>query len=187
MWVRLCGPMPPGTTSVDYWVLLSRIADIVSVVGFPLAIAGLIWTIWGVLKARSAAEAAQTAAEAAQSRLLRVDAISGVAAVIATLEDLKRLHRAGAWDGMPERYASQRRALIAIRASNPKLTDPQAATLQGSISQLSGMEKQIERYLAQPDGEAPSAAKLNALLSRGADNLTQLLGELRIDDGNDDQ
>src|SRR3954465_10552067 len=100
--------------------------------------------------------------------------------MIAGLEDSKRLHPTGCWERMPERNGVQRRMLNEVRTGNQTLTDPQKATLQSAIQQLSAMEQQIEEHLARPNDEPVDAARLNRIISRQADNLTRLLTELKI-------
>ena len=171
-------PGQPPADGVLQWSL-SYVADWSSVAGLALAVIGFGVTIWGVLRSKSAAERAAKAAEAARSNLLRVDSIAEVSGVITGLQDIKRLHRSGSWPSMPERYGNARRMLVAVRAGNPALTDPQKALLQSTIQQLSMMERQIEEHLARP-ADAPDVAKLNRLVSLQVDNLTQLLTELKI-------
>jgi hypothetical protein len=170
---------PEQVPTSDVWDLLSKIANVSELVGLAVAIIGFWLTIRAARKARSAAESAKTAAEGARSNLLRVDSIAEVSGVITGLQDVKRLHRSGSWDGMPERYAIQRRMLIGVRSGNPSLTNSQKATLQSAISQLSLMERQIEEHLANP-ADPPDIAKLNGAVSKQADSLTQLLTELKI-------
>lgn len=157
---------------------IATVADIATLVGLAITVVGFGVTIVNVRRSKSAAERAELAAKEARSNLLRVDAIAGISGIIMGLEDIKRLHRGGSWDGMPERYGIQRRMLIAVRAGHLSLTDSQKATLQSVIQQLSMMEKQIEEHLASPG--SPDAARLNGIITRQADNLTQLLTELKI-------
>ncbi len=168
----------PSPAVVPGWTI-SHAADVATLVGLAITLIGFIVTIITVWKSKSAAERAEAAANEARSSLLRVDAIAGISGIVIGLEDIKRLHRSGSWDGMPERYGAQRRMLIAVRTGNLSLTDPQKAILQSAIQQLSMMEKQIEEHLASPES-APGAAKLNGIISKQADNLTQLLTELKI-------
>ena len=176
---------PQPTANIAGWTI-SSVADVATLVGLAITFVGFIVTIWNVVKSRSAAERAQQAAENARSSLLKVDSIAGLSGALGGFDDLKRLHRSGTWEGMPERYATQRRILIAIRTGNPRLTDAQKAILQSAIQQLSGMEKQIEEHLANPT-DPPDAARLNGIVSRQCDNLTQLLTELKIDGDHHEQ
>src|SRR5258706_10984196 len=116
-------PLPaPGWT-------FAHLADVVTVVGFAVTIIGFLITIVNVVRSRSAAERAEQAARAARSNLLRVDSVAAISGVISGLEDVKRLHRDGAWKGMPERYGVQRTLLISIRNANQSLTVNQKTAL----------------------------------------------------------
>lgn len=172
--------MQPGPLPIlDEGWTLSYVANVSELIGLTITFIGFWVTIRAVRKSRSAAEAAEKAAKDARSNLLKVDSIVGISGVISGLEDVKRLHRSGSWNGMPERYGIQRRMLIEVRTGNLNLTDSQKTTLQSAIQQLSVMEKQIEEHLASPES-TPDIAKLNGIISKHADNLTQLLTELKI-------
>jgi hypothetical protein len=161
---------------------ISTIADEATLIGLAITVVGFVVTIWNVLKSKSAAERAEAAAQNARSSLLRVDSVAAISAAIAGLEDIKRLHRGGAWEGMPERYGVQRRTLIGVRTGNPALTDGQRTSLQSTIQQLSMMEKAIEAYFADST-DTPNVARLNGILSRQADKLTELLTQLKLNGG----
>lgn len=178
-WARLTDGMQQPESQVTGWTL-TYVSDWASLIGVVIGLAGFAWTIWSVWKSRTAAERAEAAANAARSQLLRVDSIAGLSAVVAGLDDVKRLHRGGAWEGMPERYGTQRRLLISVRTGNASLTDPQRATLQSAINQLSMIEREVEEHLANPAAPAPDVVRLNRVVSKHADNLTKLITELKI-------
>jgi hypothetical protein len=178
-WVRLAPEMQSVTPPDPAGWSIGLAADVASLVGVVITIIGFAVTIWTVLKSKSAAERAEQAARTARSNLLRVDSIAGISAAITGFEDLKRLHRTGSWDGMPERYAVQRRSLIAVRSGSMTLTDAQKAILQSAVQQLSFMEKQIEAHLAHPE-DVPDRAKFNGIVSKQTGALTRVLGSIGL-------
>jgi hypothetical protein len=173
MFQAVDGGDPPAWT-------LSFIADVSSLVGLAITIVGFIVTVYNVRKSKAAAERAEEAARNARSNLLRVDSIAGISGVITGLEDIQRFNRLGSWHGTPERYALQRRTLVSIRSGNMALTDAQRSTLQSVIQQLLLLETQIEGHLAAPAAQSLDVPKVNGVISKHVDNLTQLLSELRV-------
>jgi len=95
--------------------LLNNWVNLVTVLGFVATIVGFIITIQTLIRTKRAAIADRDAAEAAKVQLSRVDTISDFSSAIAIMDEIKRLHRARAWDLVPDRYAILRRLLTSRR------------------------------------------------------------------------
>ena len=78
--------------------LPSNWGNLVTVLGFAI-------TIWTLARTKTAAVAARNAAEATKSQVSRIDTMNECAAAIAVMDEIKRLHRASAWDIVPDRYS----------------------------------------------------------------------------------
>lgn len=102
--------------------LLSNWVNLVTVLGFVVTTVGFIITIWMLIRTKTAALAAREAAEATKLQLSRRDTISDFSSAIAIMDEIKRLHRARAWDLVPDRYSILRRLLTSIQTLNPILT-----------------------------------------------------------------
>ena len=144
------------------------------VIGFVIAITGFGATFWNVSRSKNAAIKAEEAAQAARDSIRRFDAIVDFSTAIAVLEDIKRAHREkGLTEGLPERYAAIRKQLIVLRASSNDLPDDHRDAVQDAIANLSTMEAQIDKALANK-AELP-VARLNIVLSRNIDKLVDVL------------
>jgi len=95
------------------------------------------------------------------------------------MAEVKRLHRLETWQLLPERYDVLRRSLIRIKASGPSLTEVQLSQIQSAIQHFASMEKQVEKYLAAPDGPKPSVPRMNGIITTQLDTLTELMSALR--------
>jgi hypothetical protein len=109
-------------------------ADFASVLGFRTSLVGFTITIVAVLKSKSAAHQAAKAAAETRQKIATQAAIVDLNRIMADVEELKRLHRAGAWEVLPSRYASLRRQLLALKLSYLNLSKTRRASIQGVIS-----------------------------------------------------
>jgi hypothetical protein len=89
--------------------------DIFSVVGFPLAVIGLLITIFSVWRTKTAAEQARQAAMAARESIASYDAIADLSSAMSIMEEIKRHQRQRTWSILPDRYSDLRRRLMTIR------------------------------------------------------------------------
>jgi Co/Zn/Cd efflux system component len=146
-------------------------ADVAGLVGFVV-------TIIAALAAKSAAEAAKSAAENMREKIRLFDTVVDTQAVISALEDVKKLHRLRDWNALPEKYASIRRQLIMLREGGASLNDEQLKTIQNAVTNLSEMERQLDRSLAR-NAQPQGSDKLNPLISDDSDALVALLQSLK--------
>jgi hypothetical protein len=163
-----------GQSVVDF---LQRLGDPASVGDLFLSVVGFALTFYGVFKAKSAAQSAERAAKSTRDSIRLMDTVVDFAAAISTLEEIKRLQRAGQWLVLPDRYASLRKTLVTLRASNRRLTPGQLAAIQNSLVNLYELEATVERSLSDPSGL--KAAKFNAVISKDIDVLIAALEELK--------
>jgi hypothetical protein len=151
-----------------------------SILGLLVSIVGFGVTIFQVIRSRKAATAAAQAAAEARNALIMFEAVADFSSVIAAMEELRRLHRAGAWPILPDRYSTLRQRLVEVRAAGKPLSEANQVRLQTAIQHLSMMEKHVEKYLAEAS-TVPNKAKFNELISNQIDGLTEVLTSLRIE------
>lgn len=161
---------------LEFW------ANSLGIVGFGLTIVGFAVTLRQVRRAKDAATQAAEAATTARDTLIRYDALADFSAALTGMAEIQRLHRAGAWEAVQDRYSDSRHKLIAVRAALAPLTEEHAASLQSAIQQLLSIEKTVSRL--RSENRLPEVAKLNALLSREVDSLVVLMTQLRLNSEN---
>lgn len=135
-------------------------------------------TLFGVFRSFSAAKGAQRAAHEALRAVRRLDTILDVSSAIALMEEIKRLHRQKAWQILPDKYASLRKILNAVKASGLQLTDEQSSTVQNAITNLRTMERKVETALA--DNSQLTHVKFNAAISDDIDRLIVVITQIKI-------
>ena len=156
--------------------------DAASVAGLALTVLGFAATLWQVSRSRRAAVAARDAAHATRGKLAKVDAIAEFSSAIQTLDEIKRLHRESAWATLPYRYSALKRVLIAAKTADPGLTDRQRARIQSAIQHLANIEHEVELRLAG-GVEAFDVPKVNRVLSRQIENLSEILTQVQNEIG----
>ncbi len=98
------------------------------------------------------------------------------------MEEIKRLHRAAAWEILPDRYSTLKRLLISIRSVNVSMTDDQKSALQSAILNFSEIERKVERALALKT-DLPKVDKLNTVVSLQLDKISEVLGTIKQEIG----
>lgn len=88
-----------------------------------MALVGFVITIIGVWKSKSAAQHAREAAVGVRADMRRTDTVSELSAAITAMDEIKWLQRKAAWEILPDRYSSLRKALISVRTANASLPD----------------------------------------------------------------
>jgi hypothetical protein len=131
----------------------------------------------GVFKSKNAAQRAEEASRQTRESIRLLDTVVDFSAAIAILEEIKRAHRQEQWVLLPDRYAAIRKLLILLRASNAELSNSQKSVIQGALTNLSDIERAVERGLVNPASLKP--ARFNAVLSTDVDNLLTVLAELK--------
>lgn len=159
------------------WVATNRIGDVASITGVVISVFGFIITMYGVTRSKEAALRAEEAAKSARDSIRLFDVVVDFTNAIGILDEIKRSHRHRQWEGLPDRYSTIRKILINLRSLSTELTDSQLSTIQGALSNLTALEKQVEKALAT--ASAPSTPRINALLSDDIDRLYQVLTELK--------
>jgi hypothetical protein len=149
-------------------------ADLASVLGLLATLVGFTITIIAVFKSKTAAELAQMAASETRQKLATQVAVVDLNRIMADVEDLKPLHRAGAWEVLPARYASLRRQLLALKLSYPFLSKSQRSSVQGIIQQFNDIEEIVEASLSSKT-LPPDVPALNKIAAAQGDKLNAIL------------
>jgi hypothetical protein len=157
-----------------------HIGDFASIIGVFISLIGFGFTLRNVIRSREAAERAQAAAQVARNSIRTFETVVDFTGAIALPEEIKRAHRNQQWILLPDRYATLRKTLIGIRKTRPDLSAHQLSVVQATISNLSDLEKLVEKSL--PNVPANSHARFNALLSVNIDELAGVLAELKFPD-----
>ena len=152
--------------------------DLASVVGLIVSLVGFGVTIYNVRKSRTASKAAAEAAVATRAKLSTEDSLVAITTAITAMDEVRRLHRESAWTLLPDRYTALRKSLVSIRSGAVRLSDDQLAVLQAAIQQVTGMERQVDQAIQNPD-RAPDPVKLNQIVSKQSDRLIELLVQMR--------
>lgn len=168
---------------IDYWIF-SEGASYLAFVGFLATIAGFAWTIRVAQASRSAAEQANSAVTKVREDLRRLDVVSNLSTAISFMEEIMRLHRENAWAVMPDRYFILKRLLVEIRSSGSIFSVHHQKTIQSTVSHLSTMEEQIERYLKlriehDDNIDFPDYTEFNRIVSKQSLELVEIKESLR--------
>lgn len=160
------------------WLKDNQIGDITGL----LSLLGLGLTVWTGIRSKRAAEIAAAAAENARNSIRALDTFIDLSEAISLLEQIKRDHRVPALSfGLLERYSRVKGMLIRLNETRRDLSDQQAAAIQGSITMLRQMEKELERaQLRAPDGNAEiPIPRWNSLISNNIEELLRVLAQLK--------
>ena len=118
--------------------------------------------------------ASREAVEKIRKNLSQFDTVSEISATAKILEEMMRLSRKGAWELMPDRCATVRTSLIAIRSGNPDFPSQLQKWLQSAVTQFKSIENQIESVVAGED-LPPAVPLFNARISEMKDHLNEIL------------
>jgi hypothetical protein len=95
------------------------------------------------------------------------------------MDEIKRLHRARAWELVPDRYSVLRRLLASIQTLNPDLTDEQKTILGGAVVQFRTMEHQVETARARGRMADLNLARFNRIVAKQLDELDKVMLSIR--------
>ncbi len=152
------------------WVLASLVELLVLIGGFAL-------TFWRIGKLERASEQARSAAQRLQDQIVKLMAVQELGGAISTIDDLRRSTCLTPVPVLPDRYASLKQDLIAIRGRIPDLTDQQRSKIQGAIQQLTNVQEHV--YDAMANGKAPALHRVSEIISRQVDELGRILADLK--------
>lgn len=159
------------------WATANHVGDLASVAGLLISVTGFLATLIGVVRSKRAAERAERAAREARDGIRLFDTVVDFSDTIAILDGIKLAHREGRWDGLPDRYATTREALIRLRAVPGQLSDEHLDVVQTALSNLRRLEHVVETALLS---RAPlDAAAINSTLSGDIDRLYRVLVDLK--------
>jgi ribosomal protein S13 len=167
------------------FLIETKWGGIVNGLGLIVSVVGFAVTIWNVVRTKRASQRAEDAVTTMRQMLNRSDAIMEVSAAITIMEEIKRLHRAGEWKVLLDRYTTLKRLLISIRNPTNHLSDDQMASIQNTIQHFSDIEGKVERAVASGINDQPKVPKLNEVVSMQIDALAALLTDIRQEVGKD--
>jgi hypothetical protein len=153
------------------FIIENNIGDIASVLGLFLAIIGFGITIFTVRKAKFAVLEVR-------NDIIKIDTISILSEARATMEEIERLHREKAWRILPDRYTVLKKSLISVQGANPDLSKEHKESLNRAVGQFTIIKNKIENILST-HADSPDASKLNKIVTKQIDNLTQVLEEIK--------
>lgn len=164
--------------------MLSTVADIVSLVGFPLALLGLWISFREIKKSKTVVDATKSAVERVRSDISLINTVSEFSEAISILDELKRLIRHNTFAPLPDRLTQARLLLILIRAKTKGLSPEQSTCFQNAISDLSILEKKIDDIISK-NVPLKNASSVNENISNHVDNLYVVLISIKESIGKD--
>jgi hypothetical protein len=132
--------------------------DAASILGVLISLIGFLITIIALIRSKSAARRVGEAVGAVRQQLSLRSVAVDLTALMSDIEEIKLLHRFGAWDAMPIRYAAIRKRLFLVKGNTPDLTRSQKASIQGVIEQFRLIEETVETALASKEAPKDVAA-----------------------------
>ncbi len=159
-------------------LLVHHWGDLASVIGLFVSVFGFGLTIVAVRKAKDAARQASEAANATKRSIMAANALVSFGSAMSIMEEIRRLHRRGAWEILPDRYAALKSALISLRMEHPNLSPAHHTAITRGLTQLRGIEKRVEQALegnVQPNG----VANMNSVLSVEIEKIGEVLVSLK--------
>jgi phage shock protein A len=125
----------------------------------------------------SASAQARIASEHLRDQILKMNAVRDLGGAITTIDDMRRSPHLTPVQLLPDRYSSLKQELIALRGRIPDLSDQQRSTIQGAIQQISNVEEQIHNAVA--NGNAPALHRINEIIAKQVDHLSEILSDLK--------
>ena len=137
-------------------------------------------TILTLLRTKTAAVAARQAAEGTKAQLSRVNTLGEFSSAIAMMDEIKRLHRARAWELVPDRYSMLRRLLASIQTLNPDLTEEQKTILSGAAVQFrTSWSIRLKPARAANRFTELNLARFNRIVTQQLDELDKVMLSIR--------
>ena len=155
---------------IDF-IVREHLGDLSSIIALIISIIGFAIITYNVVKTRKLSVQIR-------KDMKRIDSVSEFSSAISCMDEIKTLHRMEAWQILPNKYSTLRRALIVIREINPDISYESKKIIQSTISTLSSIENEIEKsnYTKVPP---PNIPKLNQTISRQMDKLHPVLIEMQ--------
>jgi hypothetical protein len=155
----------------------NAVGDWASIVGVIISLLGFWIAIQQIRRSKTAAQRAEEAAKETRKSIHLFDTFIDFFSAITLFDEIKRLHRLKEWPLLPDRYAALRKLLVSARASKGSLTEVQATALQRALVNLQTMETEVEKEIHNQSD--PNPVRLNKLILMDADNLVEILTQLR--------
>ncbi|WP_024617837.1 hypothetical protein [Pseudomonas kilonensis] len=158
-----------------------RVGDYAGLIGLLISLIGFYFTIRTVLNSKAASEHAAAAVESMREDIRRSETVADFATALAVMEEIKRMHRSDNLNFLPDRYASLKKFLVSIKASNPLLTAEDQVVMQSAIAKFSSVERLIEESIR--NSKPIEHAKLNGQVSKHYDLIQSLLVRIKNEIG----
>jgi hypothetical protein len=158
---------------------LSTIADIFSLIGFPMALVGLAITIYQMLQIKSAAFAAKKAAEAARNSIKEYDLIIELSSLITEIKfiTVEHLKKDVDLQALYPTYTQIRQKIAIIRTLKADLSHDQNLVFQELVTQVRVIQTSVEK--SNPTSKPFDIKKVNAILLDKMDELSGIMAILR--------
>jgi len=154
------------------------IADVLTIIGFPIAIVGIGISIFHIIKVRKTSEEAKLAVEDFRKVVTNLDTIEQFSKALNAIQNLKRFIRCKAYAVVPERLQEVRQSLIFIRESGILYSKKQGITFQNAIATFKILEDKYEKLLYNGIKTTDDPRVLSTI-STQADSLNVLLIQTR--------
>jgi hypothetical protein len=163
------------------------LADIFSIIGFPLSLLALWKAIREAKKAKTASQEATEAVSSFRKALTQINTVELFARTLERLENIKRLVRGNQLPGLPDMFSDVREKLIIIRVSAINLSAQHQKKLQGAIALFKDFAEQIEEHSASGTGDL-NRPKMIGRIATEIDELHTTLAQVRkkIEDENNE-
>lgn len=147
-------------------VTFEHLADFASVAGLAVSVIGFVVTIATLVSAKKAVAKLRDVA-------LRTVTIADCSAAITVMGEIARLHRAGAWPQLPDRYAEVRRLVVSVKEYDKQLTAGERTELQGAVTQFAILANKVERVISGV--EQARSDQLNKILAEQEDRVQRIM------------
>ena len=103
------------------------------------------------------------------------------------MEDMKQSVRESEWKKIPDQCQQVKNMLIATKISHESLSDLQTRNIKNVIQQLNGVESWTDRKIMEKESDKDvEEYKINALLTKQIDKITELVLEIQHETGGGD-
>lgn len=178
---QLATPTLSPSPAATGWELANQWSIIVSLIGFPLGLIGLIFTFFEAHRSASASHSAQAAVRNFRRDLTRLTTISDFSKAISLVAEIKRLLLQQHLPPLVDRLSEMRGLLIAIRGANPDMTEAEKSVFQGCIVNSSQIENLVVQ--SQAGGDAVDIPAVTQTVSADADSLHEILTQMKVQIG----
>ena len=162
----------------------TKLAEVLTIIGFPVGCVGLLFTGVMAWKAKAVASAVKEEIEKYKENFAKLNIVSELSGAIPLLEGLKVLHKTNDLNMLPLKYAEVKKSLIAIKASNKNMHAEHQTVLQRAIVLVGEFEDEADEALRSK--RDMDFVRCNKFLNQSIGGLQQVMFELRLGIGGSD-